>query len=35
MPAHGEYRMLKRHAEIAEQLGMDKENILSCKQEMF
>ncbi|RRH41709.1 ribonuclease J [Clostridioides difficile] len=27
MPAHGEYRMLKRHAEIAEQLGMDKENI--------
>lgn len=27
MPIHGEYRMLKLHADIAESLGMKKENI--------
>lgn len=27
MPAHGEYRMLKRHAELAEELGMPSQNI--------
>lgn len=27
MPVHGEYRMLKLHGEIAESLGMPKENI--------
>lgn len=30
MPVHGEYRMLKMHGEIAEQLGMKKENIFLC-----
>ena len=28
IPVHGEYRHLKRHAELAEDLGMPKENIL-------
>jgi ribonuclease J len=27
IPVHGEYRHLKRHAQLAEELGMDKENI--------
>ena len=27
LPAHGEFRMLKKHADIAEELGMPKENI--------
>ncbi len=27
MPIHGEYRMLKLHADIAESLGIDKDNI--------
>jgi ribonuclease J len=27
MPAHGEYRMLKRHGELAEELGMPSQNI--------
>lgn len=27
LPIHGEYRHLKRHAELAESLGMDKSNI--------
>lgn len=27
MPVHGEYRMLKLHGEVAESLGVDKENI--------
>ena len=27
MPAHGEYRMLKKHADLAEGLGMPSENI--------
>ncbi len=27
MPVHGEYRHLKKHAEIAKSLGMDEENI--------
>ena len=30
MPAHGEYRMLKLHAGVAEELGMKKENIFVC-----
>ena len=30
MPVHGEYRMLKLHGEIAEQLGMKKENVFVC-----
>jgi ribonuclease J len=31
MPMHGEYRMLKLHAEIAESLGMPKENAFICR----
>lgn len=31
MPAHGEYRMLKRHAELAEELGMPSQNIFVMK----
>ena len=27
LPAHGEYRMLKKHAELARELGMNKEDI--------
>ena len=27
MPAHGEYRMLKRHAELAQSLGMPEDNV--------
>ena len=27
MPVHGEYRMLKRHSELAQELGMPAENI--------
>ncbi len=30
MPAHGEYRMLKLHGAIAEELGMKKENVFIC-----
>ncbi len=30
MPAHGEYRMLKLHGEVAEELGMKKENVFIC-----
>ena len=30
MPIHGEYRMLVRHAELAETLGIPSENILLC-----
>lgn len=31
MPAHGEYRMLKKHAELAEELGMPSQNIFLNK----
>ncbi len=31
MPMHGEYRMLKRHTEIAEACGIPKENTFVCK----
>lgn len=31
MPAHGEYRMLKKHAELAEELGMPGQNIFVNK----
>ena len=31
MPAHGEYRMLKVHAELAEELGMPSQNIFVNK----
>lgn len=31
MPAHGEYRMLKKHAELAEELGMPSHNIFVNK----
>jgi len=31
VPVHGEYRHLKKHAEIAEGLGMDRENIFIMK----
>ncbi len=31
IPAHGEYRHLKKHAELAEELGMDKDNIFIAK----
>lgn len=31
MPVHGEYRMLKKHAEIAEKIGIKKENIYLCE----
>ena len=31
MPMHGEYRMLKKHGEIAESCGIPKENIFICK----
>ncbi len=31
MPAHGEYRMLKKHAELAEELGMPSQNIFVNK----
>lgn len=31
MPVHGEYRMLKLHGEIAEQLGMPHEKIFVCE----
>lgn len=31
MPAHGEYRMLKIHAELAEELGMPSQNIFLNK----
>ncbi|MCR4562718.1 MAG: ribonuclease J [Bacilli bacterium] len=30
MPAHGEYRMLKLHAKIAETIGIKKDNIFIC-----
>ncbi|MDD5884467.1 MAG: ribonuclease J [Erysipelotrichaceae bacterium] len=30
MPAHGEYRMLKIHGEIAEQIGLPKDHIFIC-----
>ena len=30
MPAHGEYRMQKLHAGIAEEIGMDPKNIFVC-----
>ena len=30
MPAHGEYRMLRLHGEVAEQLGMDKDHVFLC-----
>lgn len=30
MPAHGEYYMLKSHADIAEKIGIPKENIFIC-----
>ncbi len=30
MPAHGEYRMLKLHGEVAKELGMKEENIFIC-----
>ena len=31
IPVHGEYKHLKAHAKLAEQLGMDKENIFILK----
>ncbi len=31
MPMHGEYRMLKAHGEIAEEIGIPNENIFICK----
>ena len=31
MPVHGEYRMLKKHAEIAEEVGMPSKNIFIAK----
>ncbi len=31
MPMHGEYRMLKRHGEIAESCGIPKDNIFICR----
>ncbi|NLJ87097.1 MAG: ribonuclease J [Firmicutes bacterium] len=31
MPVHGEYRMLVRHAELAEQVGLSKDRILLCE----
>lgn len=31
IPIHGEYRHLKRHAELAQELGMDKENVFIAK----
>ncbi len=30
MPAHGEYRMLRLHGEVAMQLGMDKDHVFIC-----
>ena len=30
MPAHGEYRMLRLHGEVAQQLGMDKDHVFLC-----
>lgn len=30
MPAHGEYRMLKLHAELAQEIGIPKENTFIC-----
>lgn len=30
MPAHGEYRMLKLHSEIAQEVGIPKENTFIC-----
>jgi ribonuclease J len=31
MPVHGEYRMLARYAEMAEQMGWPKEDIVRCE----
>lgn len=31
MPIHGEYRMLKEHADLAKQCGVKEENIFICK----
>ncbi|WDV44120.1 ribonuclease J [Clostridiaceae bacterium M8S5] len=31
IPVHGEYRHLKRHAELAKELGMDEENVFIAK----
>lgn len=31
IPIHGEYRHLKKHAELAQELGMDRENIFIAK----
>jgi len=31
MPIHGEYRMLKKHADLAVECGIAKENIFICK----
>ena len=31
MPCHGEYRMLKKHAELGAMCGIPKENIFICK----
>lgn len=31
MPCHGEYRMLKKHADLGEMCGIPKENIFICK----
>lgn len=30
MPAHGEYRMLKLHSELAQEVGIEKENCFIC-----
>lgn len=31
IPVHGEYRMLLKHAELAETIGIEKENIFLCE----
>jgi ribonuclease J len=30
MPIHGEYRMLRQHGQLAEQVGVERENIFIC-----
>lgn len=35
MPIHGEYRHLKHHGDLAEKLGMDKNNIFILETEIY